>query len=58
MKKDTNYLNGNSNVYVFPDDEGYKKYVLDKLHIPLNSQIEIKDQEGKPYSMEDPSRND
>jgi hypothetical protein len=54
LKKDPLNKAGNVNVLMFPDqgDENYQQYIRDVIKTPLNIHVDIQDEQGKPYNID------
>jgi hypothetical protein len=47
------YKDQKEDVYLFPDEPRYQEMITKKIATPLDVQLQIRDEKGKPYSIDE-----
>ncbi len=55
LSENPDYKEKKANFFIFPDQYEYDQNILQLIKIPLKIQVDIRDTDGKPYSVEDPN---
>ena len=50
------YKTNTHDIYVFPDEIGYQRHILDEIKIPIKNEVQIEDSTGHAYSLENAAR--
>ena len=47
------YQDDKNDVYLFPDEARYRELITDKIATPLDIRLEVRDEKGRPYSIDE-----